>query len=202
MKGYGAYTKSGRPFFVFDDIYEDDEVNRIFGEIDLCIRPLMRRDNTGGTAKKSTNAIFLNEVFAQWEASNIFKSSRKLIKQEVMEQLGDFHWAFKAMRDKPVSEGIQVLYYEDSDRYGQHEDITNMTALTWFAREPQGFEGGDIKLDDDVLVPFKNNRAVFMSIGMPHEVIPVKSTTDKPGFGRYCISHFYNYASPDQVGGT
>jgi hypothetical protein len=189
-------TKSGRPYIVFDNVFTDDALSRMMLEIDLNIKPIMRRDNTGGTEKKHTNAVFLNEVFKDPLASNVYKNTRKYLATEMMGLLSAHHWAFDALNGTPISESIQILYYEDKDNYGKHTDLSIMTILFWAYKEPKGFEGGDIILDDDVTIECKHNRALAMSMKLAHEVTPVKYTADVPNRGRYCISNFYNFLSP------
>lgn len=184
-------TKTGRPYVIFDNVFNDEEVNRMMLEMDLVLKPMMRREDTSGTNKKNTNAMFLHEAFSNQHASNIFKATRKYFTEEMLNTLYDSHWVFKSLKTNIV-ESIQVLYYEDNDNYGQHEDLTLMTILYWCYKQPKGFEGGDLVLDDDVVIECKHNRALAMSITLPHEVIPVKYTATEPDMGRYCISNFYN----------
>lgn len=186
-------TKSGRPYMVFDNVFTDDALSRMMLEIDLNIKPIMRRDNTGGTEKKHTNAVFLNEVFKDPEASNVYKNTRKYMSQEMMGALSAQHWVFDALNGTQLTESIQILYYEDKDNYGQHTDLSVMTMLFWAFKQPKGFEGGDIILDDDVTIECKHNRALAMSMKLAHEVTPVKYTADVPNRGRYCISNFFNF---------
>lgn len=196
LKNMPGLTKSGRPYIVFDNVFTDDALSRMMLEIDLNIKPIMRRDNTGGTEKKHTNAVFLNEVFKDPLASNVYKNTRKYLATEMMGLLSAHHWAFDALNGTPISESIQILYYEDKDNYGKHTDLSIMTILFWAYKEPKGFEGGDIILDDDVTIECKHNRALAMSMKLAHEVTPVKYTADVPNRGRYCISNFYNFLSP------
>ena len=186
-------TKSGRPYMVFDNVFTDDALSRMMLEIDLNIKPVMRRENTGGTEDKHTNAVFLHEVFKDPEASNVFKNTRKYMSQEMIGPLASSHWAFDALTIGELTESIQILYYEDKDNYGQHSDISVMTMLFWAFKQPKGFEGGDIILDDDVTIECKHNRALAMSMKLAHEVTPVKYTADVPNRGRYCISNFFNF---------
>jgi hypothetical protein len=188
-----GFTKSGLPYVIFDNVFSDNELSRMMLEIDLNIKPVMRRENTGGTEKKHTNAVFLHEIFNNPEASNIYLNTRKYLNDIIMDKLSDTHWVFTALKGADLKESIQILYYEDKDNYGQHTDISLMTMLFWAFKQPKGFEGGDIILDDDVTIECKCNRALAMSLRMPHEVTPVKYTADVPNRGRYCISNFYNY---------
>ena len=186
-----GFTKSGRPYVIFDNVFNDEEVNRIMLEMDLVVKPVMRREDTDGTDEKNTNAAFLHEIFSDPKASNIFKVTRKYLTKEILNTLYDADWSFTALGTN-ITESIQVLYYEDNDNYGQHQDISLMTMLYWSYRQPKGFEGGDLVLDDDVVIECKHNRALAMSITLPHEVLPVKYTATEPDMGRYCISNFYN----------
>ena len=82
----------------------------------------------------------------------------------------------------------------ESDRY--YVDTFQWTCLIWIFKEPKAFEGGDLKLKEpEVEIKVKNNRMVFFPSCYIHEVTPLKMIEKKPGYGRYCITHFY-YSVP------
>ena len=190
----GYLTSVGRPYMVFDNMFSEDVVSDLLLEIDFFARPAMRKEKTGGTNKKDAMAIFLHEIFANPNVSSVYRNTRRYMSADMLGMMKDFHWWFDAVDGIQLQEGIQILYYENGDTYGKHKDHSVMTVLYWLCKDPKGFEGGDLILDGDSVVEFKNNRAVVMPMQMPHEVTAVKSTTEKDGYGRYCISNFYMLA--------
>ena len=53
-----GFTKSGLPYVIFDNVFSDNELSRMMLEIDLNIKPVMRRENTGGTEKSTLMQCF------------------------------------------------------------------------------------------------------------------------------------------------
>ena len=199
ITGYGKLTESGRPYYVFDNVFNEEEVNNILWEQEVIANDIKRRENTAGAVQngqslKSANACWIHDIYTNTAAqsSPVIKATRKYYGDNIMKPMSEFHWAFDSMKDRMLSESVQFLYYADSDNYGTHVDDSSITFLYWLAKEPRGFEGGDLILDNSDTVEFKSNRLVALSLGMPHEVTKVKSTTDKKGYGRYCISTFLN----------
>ena len=185
MTGY-LTTNTNKPYFVFDDLHSDDDVNMALYEFRTVLRPLMRRNETGGTDQKNANACFLTDVYQNYAASPCFNVTRKYCDPSFVNDLGKHHWLFQALQQHPMSENMQYIYYEQSDNYGAHYDSTLFTFLWWMAPEP--IVGGDLILDGKDKIDFRHNRVVLFPLQMQHEVTPV--TCD--GEGRYCVSNFIN----------
>jgi len=98
-----------------------------------------------------------------------------------------------------------LSYYEEKDFYKPHHDTVLWTCLIWMVREPRLFDGGDFKMvEPDVEVKLKNNRMILFPSCFLHSVSPIKFHTQPKeiGYGRYCITHFYNTEPedlPDEV---
>lgn len=200
ISGRGGLTKTGRPYYVFDNVYESRTVDDLLLEQDLIIKNILRKDGTGGAKDyegkllKNNFACFINDIYKDYMASPAFRASRSYFTEEILfGDMSKFHWALNVLRYVDLVEQVQFLYYENSNSYGCHEDKSSLTLLYWLAKEPMGFEGGDLILDNDVTVDFKSNRLVAMSCRCPHEVTKIVSLTDKEGYGRHCISTFLNF---------
>lgn len=177
-------TKTGKPYFVFDDLHNEDQVSKTLQEFDLIVRPMMRRNDTGGTDLKNTNACFLPNVYSQFEVSPSFQTTRKYFEPDFVDKLEKHHWIFSGLSQFQLNENIQFIYYEKSDNYGAHYDIAAFTFLWWLAPEP--IEGGDLILEEHHKINFRHNRVIIFPRMMKHEVLPVASS----GRGRYCVSNF------------
>jgi len=182
---------TGKPYFVFDDFFTQDDVNAAISEFDLTIRPLMRRDRQDGATIdnkliKNTNSCFINHVYSNPYASACFKITRKYYAQDFQKYLSMNHWLFGAMQQHELQEDIQFIYYENNDNYGDHFDSSLFTFLWWLA--PDKINGGDLILDGFEKVDFRHNRVVVFPLQMKHGVIPV----DCLNKGRYCVSNFVN----------
>ena len=191
----GCITSQGKPYFVIDDFFTEEETNRAVSEFDTVLRPLMRRDATlgacadDGTPLKNTNALFLEDVYRNYESSPCFQITRKYQDKKFVQKLGDFHWLFTALQLHEWREGMQLIYYDYQDEYKAHYDSCLFTYLWWLA--PEKVSGGDLVLDNNDIVKFKHNRVVIFPVQTLHRVTPVKSK----GRGRYCVSNFLNLAT-------
>ena len=185
MTGYFT-SNTNKPFFVFDDLHSKDDVEAALNEFKAIIRPLMRRDETGGTDQKNAKACFLSDVYLYYETSPCFNITRKYFDPSFLNDLAKHHWLFQALQQHQMSEAMQYIYYEQSDNYGAHYDSTLFTFLWWMA--PKSIVGGDLILDDKDKIDFRHNRVVLFPIQMKHEITPVSCDDD----GRYCVSNFLN----------
>jgi Rps23 Pro-64 3,4-dihydroxylase Tpa1-like proline 4-hydroxylase len=85
-----------------------------------------------------------------------------------------------------------VSYYEESDLYLPHDDVSVVTVLYWVWKEPKSFTGGDFILHDvDEIIPVTNNTLLLFPGHCTHSVSPVRMNADsKEGFGRWCVTTF------------
>jgi hypothetical protein len=125
---------------------------------------------------------------------------------------GDFK-KFRAEADKIVSsiqepliknEEINMInystsllsYYEDSEHYPAHRDLSVFTILTWLWREPKSWQGGEICLPEfDLVHTVENNQSMIFPGSYLHEARAPVMTTSLPGQGRYCLAQF-GYVKP------
>ena len=48
ITGYGKLTESGRPYYVFDNVFNEEEVNNILWEQEVIANDIKRREDTAG----------------------------------------------------------------------------------------------------------------------------------------------------------
>jgi len=90
-----------------------------------------------------------------------------------------------------------VSYYEQDDHYKPHHDTSLWTACTWFVREPRLFDGGDFDFPESgCQIKLKHNRSIYFPSCYLHHVSPINFHTkpEEIGYGRFTITHFYNYS--------
>ena len=84
-------------------------------------------------------------------------------------------------------------YYENSDFYKTHNDISYLTILIWLYKEPKKFKGGELELNETSnIIDCKNNRLIMFRGDNYHTVNPV--TMDKEHIdnmnGRFTLTYF------------
>jgi len=190
------YQVKGLPVAIVDNYYDEKELEDIWSEIHFLNRnnKLSPPEKTNaateedGTAKKSGNGLFLYEVYNEAEKhSEIVKNSKKLfdISEELIKKHFFFNYIGKCKRDD-----LLLNYYENQDYYKKHKDETTITAITWLHKEPKGYEGGDMILEDNLHIPCLNNRILIFPSIIEHEVTEIKMISNQSGYGRYAIVHF------------
>lgn len=166
-------------------------------ELDFIRDNFLGPDQTGGAVNdegeyiKKNMGLMHSDFYANPNLSPIFRNTRQYYDDAFLEPLKEQAWFLRYINGNLNSyDVIQMLYYEDSDKYEAHIDSAAITFLCWLHHKPKSFEGGDLILEHDSKVECKNNRVlVFPSIAW-HEVTPINMANKKDGYGRYCISNF------------
>jgi len=190
------------PFLVIDNFYSDEELEKIWKEIDFLGDKVKPEYNV--VAKKhgkplaSVKRLYLDNLYTTRKTSNILEFfPDKLYSQEVADTYVNL-----------VPSGInfatsnhdttQLSYYENKDGYKSHTDVSQHTALTWIYKEPKKFEGGDlIFTQSNVKVDCMYNRTVLFPSWYYHAVTQIKMSDEdlNKGLGRWAITHFINFKS-------
>lgn len=181
-----------------DNFYSESELSDIMYEIKFLsknnkLKPPMET----GSAKqdylpiKGNNGVFLDEIYADRNASDILRSNRKIFGLEIPSAFP----CMKALKDA-TKDTTLISYYEDSDYYKSHKDFAVLTVLTYFYETPKAFKGGDLYLREyDVTLPCVFNRVYFLPSLIEHEVTTISMDANDlgKGLGRYCMSQFLNF---------
>tara|TARA_B100000029_G_scaffold501398_1_gene574676 strand:- start:545 stop:1207 length:663 start_codon:yes stop_codon:yes gene_type:complete len=198
-----TYRGEPFPYIIVDDIYTEEELEVLWKWFDLLHPRLMSGDKTGsakhfGELRKKNNGIFitheeLKEAGNTAHVPDIIEVNRKTF--GLINQLKDSvdynQWWIKNILT--CEDRTLVSYYEDSDYYKKHNDCAEITALTWFYREPKRYEGGDFKFSDyGIPIECKNNRTLIFPSMIHHEVSEVKMKRKYKGkkLGRWVMSQF------------
>jgi len=185
-------------YLLIENFYTEEELKMIWLELDMysCFpdRYLPPTEtgsatNNFGDPLKLNGGLWLDEIYSgQYRyMSNILELNQKLfplIKPESS-------WFFKDIQVN--SDNTLISYYENNDFYKKHNDISYVTACTWFYKEPKRFSGGDFHFDDyDITIECKHNTCVVFPSNIYHSVdqITIPKQYEKQGLGRYCMSQF------------
>ena len=191
------------PFLIIDNFYNNEEEIKIWIDLEL-LHPLLKDEKTStgnmavdgdGNKKGDAKRVYLDTFFGNNRGqSNILTYYKKIVSPEIIKTY-----------TKNVPAGItfqssdtdisQISYYDESGYYGEHHDLYMHTCLIWFYKEPKKFQGGDLKfIQSKTTVDCKHNRMVLFPSYYLHEVVRMDMNKEyiNKGFGRYCLTHFYN----------
>ena len=202
--------KKQAPYLVIDNWYTQEEASAVWYELDMFStqpnkskaddrQSPVARDRKTGMAKSNAWRFHVWDFYTQ-EGLKMSPIHRCLYKQRSK----SFHdLMFKAMplhQNNFVNtnkDATLISYYDKAKYYKPHTDTTQFTCLIWMFKEPKQFFGGNLKLTAaDTTIECVNNRMLMFPGYLEHEVTEIKSKNDiEIGYGRYCITHFYNWES-------
>lgn len=200
------YIEDGIDAVVIDNFYTEEQLSKIMDELkfltrkEIFVQPedLASAENDHG-ALASKTGVFLETVFLNWKHSGLIAYPiENFSKKEVKDKLLGYNSLFRIMYHSDCRSHL-LSYYQNSDFYKPHVDITAFTILNYFYTEPKKFKGGSIKLyssnsNKEAVIEIKQNRVVLFPGCTFHEVLPIESneTDSYTGNGRYCNSIFLN----------
>jgi predicted 2-oxoglutarate/Fe(II)-dependent dioxygenase YbiX len=187
-------------YIYIEDFYTEEELNLIWLELECYLsipERLLPPEETGsatdedGNIRKENRGVWLDNVYTQdyRHMSNILNVNQKLFRPEIINQQSS--WFFKDAHLN--TDGTLISYYEDCGYYLKHNDVSYMTACTWFFKEPKKFTGGDFHFCDyDITVECKNNSTVIFPSNLYHSVdtVSIPHEHRNKGYGRFCMTQF------------
>ena len=199
-----TYHSNPFPYVIIDDLYSEEELRLIWKDFNHVYPLLLPGDKTGsakdnGVFQKKNKGIFINH-----EDNTILRLGGKTwsLLNTLKESLNPGEWWLKNIRTSDSK--TLVSYYEDTDYYKAHSDCAEITALSWYYKEPKKYRGGDLKFTDyNIDVECKNNRCIIFPSMIVHEVSEIKMNKgdmDKK-LGRWTISQFtwMDNNGPDEI---
>jgi len=200
---YNYYKIQDLPIIVFNNFYDQKSCDKIWQE--LCF--LNNEDDKLVSAEKTNSAwdvdknnkkvflkqnkgIFLDQLYGQnRNFSNILRANRKLFSTDIFNFLVDKHIFFRYLRE--VNYDITLVqYYEKSDYYNNHMDNSVLTFISWFYKKPKSFTGGNLIVENELLIECNYNQAVVFPSILMHSVENTNVTENLLGknYGRYSIT--------------
>jgi Rps23 Pro-64 3,4-dihydroxylase Tpa1-like proline 4-hydroxylase len=192
------------PYIRIFDLYEENELKLIWEELEFILndRIISGPEVTGSATDDENNflkknkGIFLDELYSDRNTSNILTLNRKVfINLAHISNQSNF-WLFKKSLISANWDTTLISYYENSDHYKKHSDISEFTCLTWFFKKPKKFSGGDLIFPDfNFKIEVEDNSFILFPSGIEHEVSEVKMNPENMGkkMGRVCMSQFMGH---------
>jgi hypothetical protein len=195
-------------YAVIEDFYNEEELKLIWRELEFLTYKMQIPERTGTAVDaesrkllKKAKGIFLNQVFSNPNMSDIYGVSTKITSTNLIEKLTSKNPIYRSIESCSMS--TLINYYENSEYYKSHKDISVFTAITYFFKEPKKFDGGNLILSDfNIEIEIKNNMLVIFPGCYMHEVPEIKMNDKdlKQGLGRYSIAHFLSIPlTPPQI---
>ena len=192
------------PYIRVFDFYSEEELKLIWEELEFVLndRILNSPENTGsaknnGVILKQNKGIFLDYLYVDRNTSNILTINRKFFisLSDILSKSN--HWIFKNSLSDVNWDNTLISYYENSDYYKKHYDVSAYTCLTWFFKKPKKFEGGDLFFPDfNLKIEVEDNSLIFFPSIINHEVSEVKMNPEDVGkkLGRVCMTQFMGHS--------
>ena len=191
-------------YAVIEDFYNQEELKLIWRELKyitpkLAIPELSNPAHNieSGESLKKAKGRFLSDIFTKQNMSDIDTIARKISSPKLVKKLVDKNPIYRSIESCFTS--TLVNYYENSEYYKSHNDLSVFTAITYIFEEPKKFSGGNLILSDfNVEIQIKNNMLVIFPGCYMHEVQEIKMDNNdlKQGLGRYSIVNFLVIPSP------
>lgn len=191
--------ESAFPVLYLQNIFSERDMNEMLFEADWIRQGNKLRDpnHTGaarrpdGSSKKQNNGIYLNGFYGVPERPNsaILKNTQTALEKiKHSKEVSENWFLLNLLRFNFYSSEL-LSYYESSDHYESHNDLSIYTFLFWMYKEPKGFSGGQLKFTDyDVTFEADKNCGLLFPGSVNHEVLPITNNNVGEGFGRYSIA--------------
>jgi len=184
------------PIVILDNIYTPSEVNSLLKECEYLHDRLLGPEQTHSAKKdgktlKQNSGIYLENFFIDKKQSSIHQITRKIFTTPFGEMLQNIDTFFEYYI-RTNADNTLLSYYENSDFYEEHVDVSLFTMCTWIHKTPKAFTGGDFIINGEIKVDCENNRCVIFPSILKHKVTPVtieKINQDQIK-GRFTISQF------------
>lgn len=192
-------------YITFENIFDKRDLELIWEEVRfLCHEnKLMDSEQTGsaksfdGRLLKSNKGLWLDNIYSDRNISNylsIYKKPFDIINSSSQELINvdiNLKLFFNTKFDSTL-----MSYYENSDYYDSHSDLSCYTYVFWLFKEPKLFTGGDISFPElNQTINIKSNMAVLFPSWLDHKVdkIEMCDTIEKYQCnGRFAFSTFYS----------
>lgn len=195
------YLENPPHVFVIENFYTEDELNKIWEELDdFYDKNLLNNTSNAAPARtrdgvplRNAKGIFLHKN--KFPNSNITKINNKV--KEYSTIFSKYDEKYKKLDEYVYS--TLLTYYNNGQYYKPHKDQSVFTACVYFFKEPKKFSGGNFILNDfDKEFEIKNNMMIIFPGKYTHQARKVELKKEFPGYGRYCISQFFNIPVPEE----
>jgi len=188
---------------IIKDFYNESELTLIWKELEFLTPKLSPPSQTGSavtpnkTPLKNNKGMFLDYTYNDRNTSDILSIIKRIFEYLPVDDMKRYSSFYSILESNCPSICSTLLsYYENGDDYKIHKDVSVVTIMTYFFKEPKFFSGGDLILSDfDVTIEPENNMIVIIPGLYNHEVSEVVMEEEHSGknLGRYCLTQFINF---------
>lgn len=193
------------PYIRIFDFYSDEELKLIWEELEFILnyRIIDGPEKTGtaiqdGIILKQNKGIFLDNLYLDRNTSNILTINRNLF-LTIVNIINEYDFGIFNNSLRCINwDTTLISYYENSDHYKKHYDISSFTCLTWFFKKPKKFSGGDLFFPNfNLKIEVEDNSLILFPSCVDHEVSEVKMNPEDMGkkLGRVCMSQFMGHSN-------
>ena len=184
------------PYLLVKNYFSENDMTLMLDELKFLTPKMTFQDGINLPTKdhKKNTQINLDSLYKDRKTSNILNTLDKIYDdKKLIEMLKDMSWFYTVWGYTNIDNSF-VAYYENTDHYKAHRDISIISIMYWLWEEPKSFTGGNVHLTDyDIEIPLERNQLMIMPSSLHHAVDPIKMIDNNKklsGMGRYCIIRF------------
>jgi hypothetical protein len=183
-------------YIIIDDFYTQEELQQIYNELFKLLPNKLLPNQTATDyidtertiPKNSSEGLFLNQFYNNFEDSSILKFSRKLYTKEIYDQIEKVSVHYQHLRKSNVDVTL-LNFYKNGQEYLSHSDESTLSAITFL--KIGEVAGGDLIFTDfNEVIKFKENRLVLFPGCLNHQA---EKTIAEDGNYRISIVNFIKY---------
>jgi predicted 2-oxoglutarate/Fe(II)-dependent dioxygenase YbiX len=182
------------PHIIVEETFTNHEYKLIWDELMFLLPNMKTPEKTGaardleGNLHKKGIGVFIDQVYADRQFSNILTITRKLFAEEIREASNSLDLYFKLFNKLTTDSVLAQLYY-NGDVYKSHTDDSLFTAVTLLHKTPKMYSGGELTFSlFDYCPNLKNNQSIIFPSIIHHEVSEVKMQSNNLDDGRFTLS--------------
>ena len=189
-------------FIVFEDVFNDQELKSIWKEVEfLCEkRKLLSPESTGSAFEgekllKKNSGIWLDAAYQNRNTSNYLNFYRKPFNETDFDSYINEDYTLNLFKYTNIDQTL-LSYYENTDYYESHHDMSSYSYVYWLYKEPKSFTGGDFYFSDvDYKISITNNTGILFPSWAKHFVDEINMTDNSTDecLGRFSFSTFFNF---------
>ena len=192
--------KNPFPYMTVENMYNEEELNLIWEELNFLTDPIKLSQNDTGTdkdletknMKSESKSIVLDYTYINRNISNILNVNRKLFDGGYLHTFSQISQYCKSV-SMQNSDFTKIRYYENGIDYSPHIDLYNYTAITFFYKAPKAFDGGNLFFPEhDIVFECKNNAMILFPSYITHAAKKVIMDENDyySGRGKYSMMQF------------
>jgi hypothetical protein len=187
------------PHLIVENMYNEEELELIWEELNFLTKPHKFSINDPGTAKDSqgnfksqSKSIILENIYSEKIISNILLINRKLFMGGYLRLFSQISPQCKSILQQNF-DITKIRYYENETEYLPHVDIYNYTCITFFHKNPKSFSGGELYFPEfSYSFNCDNNNTILFPSCIVHasKSVLMNSNLNYTGESKYSMMQF------------